>query len=66
MPGGALQQAHAQTFFQRGNSPAEFGLGGVQGTAGWCKAAVFDYLGEVVEVVEVFHDRSPNGTVRAI
>ncbi|MNH08798.1 hypothetical protein D3C79_682300 [compost metagenome] len=66
VPGRALDQAHAQAFFQPGNAPAELGLGHVQGAAGGGKAAVIDHLGKVVKVVEVFHQCSPYGTLKTV
>ncbi|MNN64206.1 hypothetical protein D3C81_1796370 [compost metagenome] len=66
VPRGALDQAHAEALLQVGDAPAELGLGHVQRTPGRGEAAVLHHLGEVVEVVEVFHQRSPNRTLRAI
>ncbi|MNJ63389.1 hypothetical protein D3C77_592860 [compost metagenome] len=51
---GAVQQAHAQALFKVGDASAELRLGHVQRPASRGEAAVLDYLGEVVEGVEVF------------
>ena len=54
-PRGAVQQAHAQAFFQQRHPAAEFGFGHAQRTAGGGKAAVIGYGGKVGEVVQILH-----------
>ncbi|MNT69003.1 hypothetical protein D3C72_2072790 [compost metagenome] len=64
MPRRALQQAYPEAFFEQGDTPAELGLGHIQRPAGGGETTVLDHLGEVVEVVEIVHHRSPNRTLR--
>ncbi|MCY1368677.1 hypothetical protein D9M69_556750 [compost metagenome] len=66
MPGRALQQTHAEALLKQGDTPTELGLGHVQGATGGREPAMFDYLGEVIKVVEILHQCSPNRTLRAI
>jgi hypothetical protein len=61
-----MDQPDPQAILQLGNTPAELGLGHVQRPASGGEAAMLDHLGEVVQGVEVFDDRSPDGTLRPI
>ncbi|MCY1239094.1 hypothetical protein D9M72_518680 [compost metagenome] len=53
----ALDQAHAQPFFQHGHAPAQLGLGDAEHAPRRRKALVVDYLREVIQVVEVWMQR---------
>ncbi|MNC39275.1 hypothetical protein D3C75_879260 [compost metagenome] len=56
--GGTLEQAYAQAFLQLQDAPAECGFRNVQCPPGRRETAVLDDLGEVIQVVQVFHIRS--------
>ncbi|MCY1249019.1 hypothetical protein D9M72_625190 [compost metagenome] len=59
VPRRTLDQPHAQALLQPGDSPAQLRFGFTQCAAGRVETAVLHHLGEIVEVVEVFHFSVP-------
>jgi hypothetical protein len=66
MPAGAMKQTHPEPLLQQSNTPAQLGFGHVQRPTGRSESTVLNHLGEVVQRVEIFDDRSPNRTLRLI
>ena len=70
-PRRALDQAHAEAFFEQRDAPAQFRLVQVECPRRRRKAAVLDHPGEEVQIVQILHcsghralHRSTNGTLK--
>jgi hypothetical protein len=57
--GRALDQADPEALLEQADAAAEPGAWHAECPRGGCEAAVFDHLGEEVEIVEVLHGPRP-------
>ena len=66
LAGRTLQQTHAQIFFQLRDAPAQAGFRDTECALGGRVAAMFDHVGEKLQVVQILHGRVLSDPIVAI